>query len=521
MRVTQIVQLAAGRAWWIRVFWSRELASTATEPAGPGGDQRSGQRLWLLVGVLVGLVTAALVGLWGPAMLDPDEHASVLYFERLIHGEQLEAPLLSTPKPLLTIVYGTLWSATHNWRTVSLVALIAFAVGVVALARAAARLAGTAAAVFTVVAIVGWGPWLVRVAWGNSIVWAFACWAVALDALTSSRRRWAVASVALLMATLTRSESWLLLPLVGIGGLVAWRRGERGAGWLALVFVGPMLWLGHDWLLSGSPFYSARVPERYTDIVSGRHPVGVRDFATTVLQRYRATPLLDALALFGIMGLVQRRALVWLAGLAFLGPGSLILLSVYANQGTYISFRYWDAPDLAIRLAAVLGVALLAGLMPIRFLRLVAPTVAGMVLLLALWPLAPWDAYRRAQISQGQLRAANAAGAIRVLRPVMRRMDLPIIAVPIAQQARVAVEFGVPLTQVRGIVQGVRTAPLDRVLIGTDALFYDASFDLPARLLVQRSAMTGARLGAVVVTPLLVDPVHGLYVLAVRPWKDP
>jgi hypothetical protein len=24
-----------------------------------------------------------------------------------------------------------------------------------------------------------------------------------------------------------------------------------------------------------------------------------------------------------------------------------------------------------------------------------------------------------------------------------------------------------------------------------------------------------------VVTPLLVDPVHGLYVLAVRPWKDP
>jgi hypothetical protein len=158
---------------------------------------------------------------------------------------------------------------------------------------------------------------------------------------------------------------------------VAWRRGERGAGWLTLAFVGPMLWLGHDWLLSGSPFYSARVPERYTDIVSGRHPVGGREFATAVLQRYRAMPLLNGLALVGVMGLVWRRALVWLAGLTFLGPGILILLSVYAKHGTYISFRYWDAPDLAVRLAAVFGAAWLVGLVPIRFPRLQKLAIQG------------------------------------------------------------------------------------------------------------------------------------------------
>jgi hypothetical protein len=38
-------------------------------------------------------------------MFDPDEHASALYVDRLVHGRQLEQIVFSTPKPLLTLVH--------------------------------------------------------------------------------------------------------------------------------------------------------------------------------------------------------------------------------------------------------------------------------------------------------------------------------------------------------------------------------------------------------------------------------
>jgi hypothetical protein len=510
---------AVARAWRALVssLGRRAQLTSVGAPTGQGPDRW----LLLLFGGLVALVSAVLVRLSGPAMLDPDEHASVLYFERLIRLERLEAPLLSTPKPLLTVMYGIAWSFTQSWRTLTLLTLIAFAVGVVALARAAGRLVGPWGAVLMIITMVGWGPWLVRVAWGNSIIYAFSCLAVALDALSAPRRRWAVAGIALFLAMLVRSESWLLLPLLGIVGLVAWRRGERGAAWLAIAFLGPLVWLGHDWLLSGSPLYSASVPQRYTDLISGRHPVGGRAFAKTVFLRYRATPLLDALALLGLVRLIQRRALVWLGALAFLGPGMLALLAVYAWNGLYISFRYWDFPDLAVRVAAALGAAELARPMAGWLVRLVAPMLAGSLLVFSLWPLAPWDADRRAQISRGQLLSANAATAIRTLRLVARRPDAAVIAVPIAQQARMAVELRLPVTQVRAILPGARPASLDQVLAGTQAVFHDVNTNVPARTYAPLSVTTEARVGSVVVSPLLASPLQGIYVLAVRQANGP
>ncbi|MFL6104419.1 MAG: hypothetical protein ACJ74K_14075, partial [Actinomycetes bacterium] len=97
---------------------------------------------WAVVAVAVGL----LVRLPGPAALDPDEHASVLYFDRLVAGERLEEPLLSAPKPLLTVVHGLAWHAGHDWRLLAAVTVAAFALTVVCLARAAGRLGGPAAA---------------------------------------------------------------------------------------------------------------------------------------------------------------------------------------------------------------------------------------------------------------------------------------------------------------------------------------------------------------------------------------
>src|SRR5919197_5550634 len=61
---------------------------------------------WGVVWIGVALATGAMVRLSGPAVLRPDEHAPALYFRRLVAGERLGEPLLSTPKPLLTLVHG-------------------------------------------------------------------------------------------------------------------------------------------------------------------------------------------------------------------------------------------------------------------------------------------------------------------------------------------------------------------------------------------------------------------------------
>src|SRR4029450_8307979 len=54
---------------------------------------------------------------------------------------------------------------------------------------------------------------------------------------------------------------------------VAWPQGQRRALWLVVPLAAPVLWLAHDWLLTGDALYGIRVPGRYTDLVSG--PQGV------------------------------------------------------------------------------------------------------------------------------------------------------------------------------------------------------------------------------------------------------
>ena len=224
--------------------------------------------LWPLCWVVLAVAVGLLVRLPGPATLDPDEHAAVRYFDRLVAGERLEEPLLSSPKPVATVVHGLAWRAGHDWRLLEALAVAAFALAIVCLARAAGRLGGLPAAAATVLAVAGSGPLVLQAARGNSMVFALAAWAVAHDALTRGAGSrgggpaWGVAAAALFLAGLARAESWLLLPLAAGYGMLAWRRGERRAALLLLPLAAPLAWLAHDWLLTGDPLYTLGVPGR-------------------------------------------------------------------------------------------------------------------------------------------------------------------------------------------------------------------------------------------------------------------
>lgn len=478
-----------------------------------------------------------LVRLPGPATLDPDEHAAVLYFDRLVAGERLEEPLLSSPKPLLTVVHGLAWRAGHDWRLLEALGVAAFALAVVCLARAAGRLGGPPAGAATALAVAGSGPLVLQAARGNSMVFALAGWSVAIDALTRGRgtaepgrdrgaagsdrdRRptgptgpaWGLAAGALLVAGLARPESWLLLPLAAAYGLLAWRRGDRRAVLLVLPLAAPLLWLAHDWLLTGDPLYAVRVPGRYTDLVSGRQVVPPADWLALVARRYAADPLLLALAAAGVVWLVRRRAWLWLVALGATGIGVLTLLGLQAWQGTYISWRYFDPADLAVRLSAAFGAAALATWAAARLVR-GRGAVAGAVLLVgvACWPLAPGDPVVSSTLDRDTRLSANAATAIGVLAPVAAEQGT-IVTASGPQRVRVAVELGLPLERVRDLFLAGRAAPLDQALAGSAAVFHDADGDRPTERFAPLSVTVPRRVGKVELVPLRTDPGRGLYV---------
>ena len=528
---------------------------------------------WPLLWLGVAVATAVLVRLPGPAVLDPDEHAAALYFDRLAAGQRLEEPLLSAPKPLLTGVHGLAWALLHDWRVLEALAVAAFALAVVCLARAAGRLAGAPAAVAIVVAVAGSGPLVLQAARGNSLVFAMAGWAVALDALTrcppqpgpaasrlgpgpaatpaearrgpdpaaaaatGCRPAWGVAAAALGLAALARAETWPLLPLAAAWGVVAWRRGERRAALLLLPLAAPLLWFAHDWLLTGDPLYTLRVPDRYTDLVAGRQVIAPASWLALVGRRYAASPLLLGLAAVGVVWLARRRAWVWLAGLGVATVGLLSLLGLEAWRGTYVSWRYFDPADLAVRLAAAIAAGRLAtalvgrlaatraGAVPGGRLPVGGPrnrlgggvaAVLGVLLVgVACWPLAPTDPLVGSTLDRDTRLSRNAATAVGTLRPVAAEPGA-VVTVSGPQRVRVALELGLPLGRARDLFLASRAEPLDRALAGSAAVFHDADGDRPPERFAPLSVISPTTVGTIEVEPLRTDPGRGLYVLRVR-----
>src|SRR6266540_2585209 len=424
---------------------------------------------WLGLWAVVAVVVGALVRVLGPAVLDPDEYAAALYFDDLVHGRRLQEFLLSAPKPLLTLVHGLAWTVTHDWRAGTALTVAAFALAVAALARAAWRLAGAPAALAVAISLVGSGALVLQVARGNSVVWAAAGWAVALDALARPRRRWGVAAAALLLAGLARAETWLLLPPAALLGLLAWRRGQRRALLLLVPLAAPLLWLG------------------------------------------------------------RRRAWTWLAGLGLITLGTLTLFGLEAWRGTYVSFRYYDPADAGVRVLGALGAAWLATAALARLRRrepgrparpfrdgAAAAGAAAVVMAAACWPLAPVGGGVGPTLDQAARSSRNTASAIRALRPVARSPSA-VLVVSGPQRYRVVLELGLPLQRVRDLYLAALDQPLERALAGASAVYHDRGGDQPAARFAPLEVTSLARLGALEVEPLLADPGRGLYVLRIGP----
>jgi hypothetical protein len=297
----------------------------------------------------------------------------------------------------------------------------------------------------------------------------------------------------------------------------AWRRGDRRALLLILPLAAPLLWLAHDWLLTGDPLYAFHVPGRYSDLVSGRQVVPPADWLALVARRYRADPLLLALGAAGAVWLARRRAVIWLAALAATGLGVLAVLGLQAWQGIYISWRYFDPADLALRVTAAFGAAAVAGWAARHISRFgrgsAAVATAGAVLLVAVacWPLAPADPVVASTLDRDTRLSANTATAVGVLAPLAAEPGT-VLTVSGPQRVRVAVELGLPLSRARDLFLAGRAAPLDQALAGSAAVFHDADGDRPPERFAPLSSTVLRRVGNLQLVPLRTDPERGLYV---------
>ena len=170
-----------------------------------------------------------------------DSAASVLYFDRIVAGRHLEGALLATPKPFLTVLFGTLYAAFHDWRVLVWVTVAAYGLAIAACAVLARRLAGLGGAAFVTVALIAFAPLLTDVSRAYAVAWALLGWVVAGLAVTARRPRYDLAALALFLATLARIETLVVLVTATVAlaaaSLLARRRKDLApprAAWILL-----------------------------------------------------------------------------------------------------------------------------------------------------------------------------------------------------------------------------------------------------------------------------------------------
>lgn len=520
-----------------------------------GGSRRVAPGLARVGLVLVALIAAAsAVALIQPFTAGPvsyDTGSSVIHFQRLVSGQHLEAFISTTPKPLLTLVYGALYTLTHDWRSISLAAIAAFAVAVALATWLAARIAGPLAAVFAAVALIASTSLAGELVIASAVPWAMLGWVVAGLAVTAPRPRYAVAGVALAVASLARVESLVLVGAAAGVLVMLWlvrRRAGRatissGAWWLLLGFGALPVMLVHDWLLTGDPLFWASVATRYSEgsgAASLMHPAQLARF---LAHRYVGLAGFVVLAAIGGFSLLQRRRWAAAAGLAALGPGIMLFLFFLSARGTFVATRYAVPVDLALLFAAAVGWARLAEEIAhraaARWPRVAAGDVTGTTrrmvggaavsaaLAMAFaWPPAILASATRTAAAEARMLARNELAAVPVLEAALAGLpgsrDVAtgpgqrqvVLFVPVPMRTLLAADLGVPLTRL-GSTSAGGLAASPSLLAQTDLVVHSRAGDAADPAYAELEVATVSAVGGRTLTPLLVDPADGLWIYRV------
>jgi hypothetical protein len=470
-------------------------------------------------------IAAVLLRPFGPSGIGSDTASSVLYFDRIAAGMTLERFLGTTPKPLLTVVYGLAHGMTGDWRTVSQLGILVWVAAIGCTTLLVGRMAGPIAAAFAAAGLLASDQLLLDASLAYAVSWALLAVALAGLAATSVRPRWVIAGIALGIAALARQEAFLLIGAALAAILIAaitqrrstgrWRMPAESALLLALIAL--PLSLLHDWRLTGDPLYFLSVPALGAD---GRQVATVGTAVHRLVVDLSSQPVLVVLAIAGGLVVVHRRAWAPAIGLLVFGPG-MAAFFVWVSWRGYVSLDRYLAPmDLAIVVAAAIGSGAIGEAAGRRFARwrtsgagqpaaipphdhppaftrgvLAALSVAAAALALATSPvIAPADAALVSRIARDRSVAADweaslpavraAVGANRAMReavppadPRSKGLAREAVLVSAGLLPRAAVDLGVQLDRI-GRLEWFGATP--EALRGADGslLYVDASLSL-------------------------------------------
>lgn len=516
-------------------------------PSAPGREPTS---------VLLGLAVFALstaVALWATrpwlvGAVGSDAASSVLYFDRLAAGVQLERFLGTTPKPFLTLVYGPLHAAFGDWRPISWLVVAVYGLGIAATTLLAQRLSRSlAGGVFVALALIASSGLLLDASLAYTVSWTLLLWSIAGLAVTADRPRYGLAGVALLIAGLIRPETLLICALAGIvlaARLLAARAGRGDsapprAAWLVLLgLLAIPLGAAHDLLLAGDALYSLRVP----GVGTGIRDVQSAGTALRIVVRHATAflPMLP-LAALGVVVLVQRRAWPVLVGLTALGPGIAAFVLFLGSRHVFVLDRYALPIDMAVIVAAGVGFSALAvpalsTLLADRpWIRAAAYTTIAAALGLALSPtVAPLDRTVITQIRNDRAAIADFGAArpsivagLDAVPGVRARPDRaePLnpgtgeevaLLVPARLLPQAAVDLALPLNRI------ARTDPTRLAPDGTyptigQLIYHDADLDAPPAAFTFLEVGAPATLGPIRIVPVHVDAGRRTWVLRTDP----
>lgn len=526
----------------------------------PGSVSRSGVAA---LGVFALAVAAALIVIrpFQAGAVEYDSTASVLYFDRIVAGRHLEGTLLATPKPFLTVVFGTLYAAFHDWRVLVWGTVAAYGLAIAACAVLARRLSGLGGAAFVTVALIAFAPLLVDVSRAYAVAWALLGWAVAGLAVTARRPRYDIAALALFLSSLARIETLVVLvtaavALVGATILARRRRdlAPPRAAWILLAgFLALPVMFVHDWLLTGDPLWFLSVSAQYSatvpDVIATQTPSYMLAWVTRYILGFG---ILTILAVLGFLMVVRRRQFALGLGLLALGPGVAAFLVILSFRGTYVSTRYAMPIGLVILFLAGVGfgslrvpslVTWMRGLAShlrwrrteirtaIAILTVVAAAVSAAVLVK---PFGPRDQATLAAIARSRSQAVDVGRLVPLIRTALGSVpgafgpetgSTPasdqagagsILSVPTLDRPRFAVDLGLPLSRIAD--NPTAATDLDELVsVPGRVIYHDRRRDTGSGLAALESSSPTISVDGSTLSLLASDPSRGYWLWQVAP----
>jgi hypothetical protein len=553
--------------------------------AGDYPDERSGvpfegfalissRRVQRFVPWLAATGVAAVVALqlgWPVGSVAFDAVASTLHWERIVSGHHLETYLPTTPKPVLTVVYGPLYGLTDGWTAISWAAIGAFVATVALIAVLVSRRAGLLAGAFTAVALAG-SPLLLRDAHlAHAAPWATVACGLAGWAALRDRPRWDLVGLALLAAALLRLELVVItgtalgiLVLSTVVSRVApasrrWRA-PRGAWLVGLGLLAFPIMAVHDWLLIGDPLWWTTVSVQWSAVIADR-VASPAVLAGEMVGRYASGPLLAGLALVGVVRIVRAGLVPLWVGLLGLGPGTLALFLLMTARGQYVNERYYISMDVAVIVAAAFGLGWvaeragraaagasragpaladasvpapgpvgIAGRVPVpgALLTTAGLAIAGILAVAATPGWAGFGTGMRADVRTFRSQAENARVAMPPLRAEVDAIegarDWPdgsaptdaIVVLPIALWPQASLDLDLPLTRFEMLVRADVDVASGYPAVGRLVL-HDRSLVAARPRVPELEVVEPTPFGDVLVVPLLADPHRGVWLLRLKP----